>query len=557
MFRRLGLLDAVVCPAHRDGECEPNRVACPYSHDLTKLPRPGAPLARVKHARAETDKAPGPPPKRNAAAPRLPRHEAVPVGAPPCPRITQQQHPASSPLPLSSRQDGLQKLHHTLAKFYAPLLEHERPELRAIGAQMCKDDALGMEADVFRLASAHSYRNSSVTSAVSVTKRNRETFAQAVRDAAAALAADGADEARAVLSACTETGTGAQVTAKREQLRQRQQGQLTRQRALEARLLCPRDMLAALGYVLEVPEEWGVGGERRDGTGERHECARCGTLFRVAPPGEPGDQRDGVQDTEACRFHPGRLRYEVVGDSRRKQRVQRWQCCGRTVDSGVLGDDRCSVGPHTFKEEEARALHAREGFVTWAQLQQETQVDPDMLLEVAAMDCEMCYTTAGMSVTRITLVDETGQVLFDELIRPAGVHILDYNTQYSGIHADEFAEKAVFDLASARRALASYIGPNTILVRTSMASRVTHTQIGHGLENDLKAMRLVHDQVIDTCHLFPHPRGFPFRMMLRELVATHLGRFIQTGGKDTGHSSAEDAQATLDLVRWKWNQAHR
>ena len=76
--------------------------------------------------------------------------------------------------------------------------------------------------------------------------------------------------------------------------------------------------------------------------------------------------------------------------------------------------------------------------------------------------------------------------------------------------------------------------------------------IGHGLENDLKALRIVHDRVIDTVHLFPHLRGLPYRLALRDLVAKHLGKIIQAGGKDVGHSSAEDAQMTLELVRWKW-----
>ena len=152
----------------------------------------------------------------------------------------------------------------------------------------------------------------------------------------------------------------------------------------------------------------------------------------------------------------------------------------------------------------------------------------------------MSYTTAGMSVTRVTLVDETGDVLFDEMIRcPEGVSMIDLNTQFSGIQAEMYEAEAVFDLDSARKTLAQYIGPHTIL-------------IGHGLENDLHALRLLHTNVVDTCQLFPHPRGLPFRLALRDLVSQHLGKLIQTGGASVGHSSAEDAQMTLELVRWKW-----
>ena len=117
--------------------------------------------------------------------------------------------------------------------------------------------------------------------------------------------------------------------------------------------------------------------------------------------------------------------------------------------------------------------------------------------------------------------------------------MIDLNTQFSGIQAEMYEAEAVFDLDSARKTLAQYIGPHTIL-------------IGHGLENDLHALRLLHTNVVDTCQLFPHPRGLPFRLALRDLVSQHLGKLIQTGGASVGHSSAEDAQMTLELVRWKW-----
>jgi RNA exonuclease 1 len=35
-----------------------------------------------------------------------------------------------------------------------------------------------------------------------------------------------------------------------------------------------------------------------------------------------------------------------------------------------------------------------------------------------------------------------------------------------------------------------------------------------------------------------------------ESAREYLGQFIQNGGGTTGHSSVEDARATLDLVRW-------
>ncbi|OAA33436.1 Ribonuclease H-like protein [Moelleriella libera RCEF 2490] len=72
--------------------------------------------------------------------------------------------------------------------------------------------------------------------------------------------------------------------------------------------------------------------------------------------------------------------------------------------------------------------------------------------------------------------------------------------------------------------------------------------IGHGLENDLNAVRVVHPVLIDTAILYPHRRGLPSRNSLKYLMSTKLQKEIQ---KETalGHDSAEDARAAGELVR--------
>ncbi len=58
--------------------------------------------------------------------------------------------------------------------------------------------------------------------------------------------------------------------------------------------------------------------------------------------------------------------------------------------------------------------------------------------------------------------------------------------------------------------------------------------------------------MVDTAQLFPHPRGPPYRMALRDLSSKHLGRIIQAStSNDVGHSAAIDAQVALELLRWK------
>jgi RNA exonuclease 1 len=39
--------------------------------------------------------------------------------------------------------------------------------------------------------------------------------------------------------------------------------------------------------------------------------------------------------------------------------------------------------------------------------------------------------------------------------------------------------------------------------------------VGHAVENDVKALKVLHGNIIDTAMLFPHPRGPPYKSALR------------------------------------------
>lgn len=44
---------------------------------------------------------------------------------------------------------------------------------------------------------------------------------------------------------------------------------------------------------------------------------------------------------------------------------------------------------------------------------------------MAALDCEMIYTTGGFRVARVSIVDGSGKEVFDQLIRmDDGVHVM-------------------------------------------------------------------------------------------------------------------------------------
>lgn len=55
--------------------------------------------------------------------------------------------------------------------------------------------------------------------------------------------------------------------------------------------------------------------------------------------------------------------------------------------------------------------------------------------------------------------------------------------------------------------------------------------IGHSLESDLKALKLIHDMVIDTSILYPHKMGPPKKRALKTLCIENLKRIIQEDGK--------------------------
>ncbi|THH05849.1 hypothetical protein EW145_g4504 [Phellinidium pouzarii] len=148
-------------------------------------------------------------------------------------------------------------------------------------------------------------------------------------------------------------------------------------------------------------------------------------------------------------------------------------------------------------------------------------------VEVFAADCEMCLTEDGKALTRISVVSyASGEVLLDELVKPPKP-ITDYLTKWSGI-TEEALRPVTTPLTTARSAL--------IELLAASRARTGHTPIllGHSLENDLQALRLMHPRIIDTAILYHHPSGRPRKPGLAWLTKKWCGRI--EGGPGFGEN---------------------
>ncbi|XP_049838406.1 uncharacterized protein LOC126283976 isoform X2 [Schistocerca gregaria] len=257
---------------------------------------------------------------------------------------------------------------------------------------------------------------------------------------------------------------------------------------------------------------------------EEKKCVRCGRGFFVTEDGEYLTQ-------EHCLYHWGKLQRVVSAPSKASSMSLRmeYSCChGKPSSKG------CTTAK----------LHVWNGvgvgingpFDSYVRTRPRRTHPPDGNYGVYALDCEMCYTTRGLELTKVTVVAPDGRLVYDCLVRPEN-YIIDYNTRFSGITARDLNRRgATKSLKDVQNDLMGFINADTILV-------------GHGLENDLRALRIIHSTVIDTSVVFPHYYGLPYRRSLKSLVGCLLKRDIQQDS--SGHDSFEDARASIELMLWK------
>lgn len=100
------------------------------------------------------------------------------------------------------------------------------------------------------------------------------------------------------------------------------------------------------------------------------------------------------------------------------EKVKQYTCCSALSTS----EDGCVRGPHVFYESDPVDLHKRHAFT---HTRPPDASRPGKPLEFASLDCEMIYTTGGMRVARVSVVDGEGKEVFDRCVRmDEGVYIV-------------------------------------------------------------------------------------------------------------------------------------
>lgn len=313
--------------------------------------------------------------------------------------------------------------------------------------------------------------------------------------------------------------------------------------ALLPRLLAKQETLVKYGYISVAPSEEDVEQARKGVEAAQgwEKCDRCSTRFQVFP-GRRAE--DGALTTGGmCLYHPGRPKWATGETANKVPKEHFYACCNETVgkSTGCTPSDT-----HVFKISEAKRLALVMPFM-------ETPSNPSLESDTAVcFDCEMGYTTRGMELIRLTATSwPDGSKLVDVLVRPLG-EILDLNSRFSGIWPKDFASATPHSVSSTKTACQLELVDSPSAARALLFSHLTPTTplIGHALENDLNAVRIIHPCIVDSVLLYPHPRGLPLRFGLKSLLKKHLERDIQMGGT-LGHDSAEDARAAGELVRLK------
>ncbi|PHT51752.1 RNA exonuclease 4 [Capsicum baccatum] len=162
--------------------------------------------------------------------------------------------------------------------------------------------------------------------------------------------------------------------------------------------------------------------------------------------------------------------------------------------------------------------------------------------DVIAIDCEMVgvsYVGNRSALGRVTLVNQWGNVIYDEYVRPAE-RVVDFRTKISGIRPQHLKKAKDFHVVQEE-------------VAALIKGRIL---VGHALRNDFKALLLGHQKqdIRDTSEYKHFLSREGRKPALRNLATEVLGVGIQNGE----HCPIEDARAAMMLYlkhRKEWEKS--
>lgn len=150
------------------------------------------------------------------------------------------------------------------------------------------------------------------------------------------------------------------------------------------------------------------------------------------------------------------------------------------------------------------------------------------------IDCEMCQTAEGLELTRVSVVNENYEIIYETYVLPFN-KITNFLTQYSGI-TENILSNVHIRLKDVQNKLREILPADAILV-------------GQSLNFDLHALKMMHPYIIDTSVVFNTTGIRTKKTKLKHLAKQFLKKNIQVG--DKGHCSVEDATTSLKLVKLK------